>query len=107
MALKDRAISALLKTYKLTFSPVFMALGARCRHEPSCSEYAAGAVRLHGLRGVPMALGRVWRCRPGGTHGWDPVPERPGGVDRAGAMGEERHELKGAAGPADAPARNG
>ncbi len=74
MALKDRAISALLKTYKLTLSPVFMTLGARCRHEPSCSEYAAEAVRRHGLRGVPMALGRVWRCRPGGTHGWDPVP---------------------------------
>lgn len=65
-----------LAAYKLTLSPVFMALGARCRHEPSCSEYAAGAVSRHGAwTGLWMALARVQRCRPGGSSGWDPVPE--------------------------------
>jgi len=83
MATGNGAISALLKGYKLTLSPLFMALGARCRHEPSCSEYAAEAVRRHGvLRGGRLAVGRVLRCRPGGTHGYDPVPESSEGKTR-------------------------
>jgi len=75
MSFRNRAVSALLKIYKLTLSPAFMALGVRCRHEPTCSEYAAEAVRRHGfVRGGGLGLRRVARCRPGGTHGWDPVP---------------------------------
>lgn len=75
MSFRNRAVAALLKIYKLTMSPAFMALGVRCRHEPTCSEYAAEAVRRHGfVRGGWMGLRRVARCRPGGTHGWDPVP---------------------------------
>ena len=69
------APAALLRIYKLTLSPLFMALGARCRHEPSCSEYAAEAVERYGLiKGGWMGLKRLSRCRPGGTSGWDPVP---------------------------------
>ena len=75
MSFRNRAVAALLKIYKLTLSPAFMALGVRCRHEPTCSEDAAEAVRRHGfLRGGWLGLRRVARCRPGGTHGWDPVP---------------------------------
>lgn len=75
MSFRNRAVAALLKIYKLTLSPAFMALGVRCRHEPTCSEYAAEAVRRHGfVRGGWLGLRRVARCRPGGTHGWDPVP---------------------------------
>ncbi len=75
MSATDRIVSALLRTYKLTFSPLFMALGARCRHAPGCSEYAAEAVRLHGwLRGGAMGIGRLLRCHPFGTSGYDPVP---------------------------------
>jgi len=68
-------IGAVLKAYKATLSPVFMALGARCRHEPSCSEYCALCISRHGLwAGVWMGMARVLRCRPGGSHGWDPAP---------------------------------
>lgn len=66
---------ALLKTYKATLSVVFYAFGARCRHLPTCSEFGAEAASRHGWwAGGWMTLGRLWRCRPGGSHGHDPVP---------------------------------
>ncbi|GLK53684.1 membrane protein insertion efficiency factor YidD [Maricaulis virginensis] len=65
-----------LRVYQWTLSPVFYALGVRCRHEPSCSHYAIGSVTAQGpWRGFWLALGRLGRCRPGGTFGFDPVPE--------------------------------
>jgi putative membrane protein insertion efficiency factor len=49
-----------------------------CRFTPSCSTYAAEAIEAHGAgRGTWLALRRVGRCRPGGGHGWDPVPLPP------------------------------
>jgi putative membrane protein insertion efficiency factor len=51
------------------------ALPAACRHEPSCSQYASQALRLHGLvRGLGLAVHRLARCHPWGTSGFDPVP---------------------------------
>jgi uncharacterized protein len=68
-------IGALLKGYKATLSPVFGACGIQCRHSPTCSEYAAAAVSMHGVwAGSWMGLARFCRCRPGGSHGWDPAP---------------------------------
>jgi len=33
------------------------------------------ALKIHGpFYGVIMGTGRIMRCRPGGTHGYDPVP---------------------------------
>ncbi len=70
-----RAALAALWLYKRTLSPVFYALGARCRHLPTCSDYAADAFRLHGAhKGLWLALSRVCRCHPFGSHGFDPVP---------------------------------
>ena len=67
----------LIWIYQHSLSPVFYALGVRCRHEPSCSNYAADCVRQQGIwRGSFLALGRGLRCRPGGTHGFDPAPEK-------------------------------
>ena len=44
----------------------------RCRFHPTCSEYAAESLRVHGaLRGLGYAVARVARCHP-----WN-----PGGVD--------------------------
>jgi putative membrane protein insertion efficiency factor len=68
-------MGALLKGYKATLSPVFMACGVHCRHMPSCSEYCAECVSRHGLwAGLWMGLARLSRCRPGGSHGVDPAP---------------------------------
>lgn len=65
----------LLRGYQLTLSPVFYALGVRCRHEPTCSAYSMDAIRAQGAwRGFWLTLGRLGRCRWGGTHGYDPAP---------------------------------
>ncbi|MEL7487290.1 MAG: membrane protein insertion efficiency factor YidD, partial [Pseudomonadota bacterium] len=42
------AALGLLWLYQRSLSPLFYFLGARCRHEPSCSHYAADAFRRHG-----------------------------------------------------------
>jgi len=68
-------MGALLKGYKATLSPAFMACGLHCRHLPTCSEYCAECVSRHGVwAGSWMALARFLRCRPGGSHGLDPAP---------------------------------
>lgn len=67
-----RAVLLLLRAYKILVSPLF---AGACRFTPSCSEYMADAVALHGvMRGGWMGLGRLARCRPFGGHGFDPVP---------------------------------
>jgi len=66
---------ALIRLYKLALSPALMALGARCRHWPTCSSYAADAIGRHGSwAGGWMALARLLRCRPFGSWGIDPAP---------------------------------
>jgi putative membrane protein insertion efficiency factor len=62
-----------LYIYRWFISPL---TGPSCRHTPTCSKYAVEALRMHGpLRGLLLATNRFSRCRPGGTHGYDPVPE--------------------------------
>jgi putative membrane protein insertion efficiency factor len=62
----------LIRIYRAVVSPWFRGV---CRHEPSCSVYAEEAVRRHGvLRGGWLAVRRISRCQPFGTHGYDPVP---------------------------------
>lgn len=64
----------LITIYRYTFS-AFM--GRTCRHLPTCSEYTRDAIWQFGFwPGGWMGLARFWRCRPGGTHGYDPVPEK-------------------------------
>ncbi|MBM3315766.1 membrane protein insertion efficiency factor YidD, partial [candidate division WOR-3 bacterium] len=46
-----------------------------CRFEPSCSNYALEALRVHGARrGAWLAVRRVLRCHPFTPGGFDPVP---------------------------------
>lgn len=61
-----------IKLYKWILSPV---LGNNCRHVPSCSTYSIEAIKTHGaFWGLFLAFGRILRCNPWGTHGFDPVP---------------------------------
>ncbi|MCV3737517.1 membrane protein insertion efficiency factor YidD [Rhizobium sp. TRM96647] len=65
---------AFIRLYQLTLSGF---IGNSCRHMPTCSEYGYEAIARHGLwSGGWMTLFRVVRCGPGGTSGFDPVPER-------------------------------
>ena len=69
------AVTGILWVYKRTLSPVFYFFGARCRHHPTCSEYAAEAFRLHHpWNAFWLSLSRLLRCHPLGSHGIDPVP---------------------------------
>ena len=64
---------ALIRLYQLTLSAL---IGRRCRYLPTCSDYAAEAIRKHGAgRGVSLGVARVCRCHPWGQSGFDPVPE--------------------------------
>lgn len=70
-----RAALGALWLYKRTLSPLFFVLGARCRHLPVCSDYAADAFRLHGFAtGFWLTFSRLCRCHPLGSHGFDPAP---------------------------------
>jgi uncharacterized protein len=65
-----RAIDAYQRAFRGRPSP--------CRFFPSCSEYGAEAIHLHGARrGTLLTIRRLARCRPLGPSGFDPVPPRP------------------------------
>ena len=67
-----RALIALLRWYKRWISPL---LPPACRFAPTCSEYMAEAIRLHGVgRGAWLGLRRLSRCHPFNAGGYDPVP---------------------------------
>lgn len=67
-------VLALLRFYQLTFS-AFM--GRHCRYLPTCSEYTADAVRLHGAwAGLWMGIARRPAVQAGRGDGFDPVPAR-------------------------------
>ena len=74
LGLTGRVLVAGVRIYQFLGSPI---LGGHCRFQPSCSAYAAEAIRRHGAwRGGRLTMSRLWRCRPGGGSGLDPVPNR-------------------------------
>jgi uncharacterized protein len=67
-------VLAILRGYKRMVSPL---LPPACRYVPTCSEYAADAVEMHGAwKGGMLGLWRLLRCHPFVKGGYDPVPQK-------------------------------
>ena len=63
-----------VRGYQLALAPIM--ISSACKFYPSCSCYAAEAIERHGaLRGLRLAMARLWRCRPFTAGGFDPVPD--------------------------------
>ncbi len=74
MSLYERSVRLAHRAYKLTLSPW---IGRQCRFLPTCSDYAAQALIVHGpWRGSMLAARRLCRCHPWGGSGYDPLPPR-------------------------------
>jgi uncharacterized protein len=71
-----RILLAAIGFYKRWLSPALHSLGVGgCKFRPTCSEYAAEAITIHGaVRGTVMAVWRLLRCHPFSAGGFDPVP---------------------------------
>ncbi|MFQ5490817.1 MAG: membrane protein insertion efficiency factor YidD [Phycisphaerae bacterium] len=68
-----RCAIALIQAYRLALRPLLI---GHCKFCPTCSQYAVGSLRKHGLRrGGWLALRRICRCHPFTKGGIDPVPE--------------------------------
>ncbi len=66
---------ALIWVYRHGVSPY---LPPSCRYQPTCSSYAAEAIRVHGpWHGGWLAVRRIGRCHPFSAGGYDPVPPPP------------------------------
>jgi putative membrane protein insertion efficiency factor len=64
-----------IQVYRRVLSP--LKLQPSCRFQPTCSEYALGAISTHGvLKGSYLALRRLLKCHPLHPGGYDPVPPR-------------------------------
>jgi putative membrane protein insertion efficiency factor len=68
-----RILLAAIRTYQVFFSAL---MPSACKFYPSCSQYAADAVQLHGARrGSWLAVRRLARCHPFTPGGVDLVPD--------------------------------
>lgn len=79
-ALPARAALGMIFIYQRTLSPALpvLTLGrCGCRFSPTCSHYAAEAIRTHGfLTGFVLGATRLVKCTPLHPGGFDPVPPR-------------------------------
>jgi putative membrane protein insertion efficiency factor len=80
VSLPRRGLLGLIALYQKTLSPVLPAVfgpACGCRFYPTCSRYAAEAVRTHGaIRGAWLAAVRLLKCTPLHPGGFDAVPPR-------------------------------
>ena len=73
MSRAARALLFAVRVYQTFFSAM---MPSACKFYPSCSHYAAEALRIHGARrGSWLALRRVLRCHPFTRGGVDLVPD--------------------------------
>ncbi|MEI6809005.1 MAG: membrane protein insertion efficiency factor YidD [bacterium] len=81
-------LTCLIRFYQVSLSHIF---GGCCRFYPTCSEYALQAIMQHGsLKGSVLGMGRLCRCHPFHSGGFDPVPAPDDGKKRgcAGTTGD-------------------
>ena len=75
-----RPVRGAIWLYQHTVSPALAAANpfGGCRFAPTCSHYAAEALREHGLAtGLALTARRLAKCGPWHPGGIDPVPPRP------------------------------
>ena len=71
--LANQLIIALCRLYQACVSPF---LTPSCRFSPSCSQYAIDAAKEYPLlTAIRKILGRLFRCHPFSTGGYDPVKQ--------------------------------
>lgn len=69
-----RFLTVLIRGYQKLISPLFPGC---CRYRPTCSAYAAEALKVHGVSGgIYLTVRRLLRCHPLGGSGYDPVPPK-------------------------------
>jgi uncharacterized protein len=62
----------IIRLYQACISPFFFT--PCCRFQPSCSQYAIDAIKLHGpAKGAYLGVKRILRCHPLHPGGYDPV----------------------------------
>ena len=62
----------LIRFYRFAISPH---LAGCCRFEPTCSQYGLTAFQRYDfMKALKLTVKRLAKCRPGGPHGYDPVP---------------------------------
>jgi len=72
MSILAYILLAMIRGYQYLLSPF---LGSQCRFTPTCSHYAAEALKRHGaIKGANLAGRRLLRCHPWCDGGYDPVP---------------------------------
>jgi len=72
----NKIIILLISFYQKYISPL---KPATCRFYPTCSEYATQALKKYGLlKGLRLSAGRVLRCHPFSSGGYDPLPDYSG-----------------------------
>lgn len=100
--LPSRGLLFSIRLYRRVLSPMLPAFSgpsAGCRFEPSCSLYAAEAVRRHGAaRGAWLSVCRIAKCNPFHPGGFDPVPVSPIAKALAGSPDKRKASLRVSAG---------
>jgi uncharacterized protein len=83
LRLPAHVLLLLINIYQRTLSPVLPVIfgsACGCRFAPTCSHYAADAIRTRGvIVGVILAAIRLVKCTPLHPGGFDPVPPRRSG----------------------------
>jgi putative membrane protein insertion efficiency factor len=99
-ALRAALIALLLVPVRLYQRLISPALPRRCKYHPTCSAYAAQALRELGpARGTIVAAWRLARCNPFSDGGYDPLEARSlfRPPEQEGDAGAERSHSHGAA----------